>query len=357
MPPASELKAPVTSAGRSKDVPNWTGRVLVVIPSLNEAEHIEGLVARLLADAGQANLRIVVADGGSTDDTCAIVRRFMQRDGRVNLLDNKKRIAAAVNDAVSKYGDDAEFLIRIDAHAEYPPQFFAHLLAVQSETGADSVVVSMFTRGRTCFQRAAAAAQNSRLGNGGSPHRNEGRGRWVDHGHHALMRIAAFKAVGGYDETFFWNEDAELDFRLRASGFRIYLAGTVSIVYYPRRSVRALFRQYFNYGRGRARNMLKHRQWPELRQMLPLAVAPALGLLLLAPLFPAFAVPALLWATACLCFGVLLGIKAGNACVAGAGVAAMMMHAGWSFGFFAHLLKDGLRASSGARSLGVKATP
>jgi succinoglycan biosynthesis protein ExoA len=314
-----------------------SGAVLVVIPSFNEAEHIEGLVLQLLNDMGQRRGKIVIADGGSTDRTCAIVEKLAQRDSRVLLLDSRKRIAASINEAVSIHGGDTEFLIRIDAHAGYPPQYCAHLLATQSETAADSVVVSMLTTGTTCFQRAAAAAQNSFLGNGGSAHRNAPRGRWVDHGHHALMRIAAFKAVGGYDESFYWNEDAELDARLRASGFRLYLAAALTMVYFPRRTVSALFRQYFNYGRGRAANFLKHHERPRLRQVLPLAVAPALGMLLLAPAYPVFCVPAAVWFLSCVGFGVWLGIKKGELCAAASGFAAIVMHVGWSFGAFVQL--------------------
>ena len=33
----------------------------------------------------------------------------------------------------------------------------------------------------------------------------------------------AFKAIGGYDDTFSHNEDAELDNRLTDAGFRIFL--------------------------------------------------------------------------------------------------------------------------------------
>ena len=33
------------------------------------------------------------------------------------------------------------------------------------------------------------------------------------------MRIAAFRGVGGYDESFSHNEDAELDYRLRQAGY------------------------------------------------------------------------------------------------------------------------------------------
>ena len=67
-------------------------------------------------------------------------------------------------------------------------------------------------------------AQNSKLGNGGSKHREGGKGHWTDHGHHALMRISAFASVGGYDETFSHNEDAEYDERVVSAGGRIYLA-------------------------------------------------------------------------------------------------------------------------------------
>jgi succinoglycan biosynthesis protein ExoA len=313
--------------------------VLCVIPCLNEATHLDGLIASLLAEEGSIKLRVVVVDGGSSDGSRAIVRKYMMRDGRVSLLENSKRVqSAAVNKAVEIHGDGAEFLIRVDAHCDYPARYCERLLAVQSESKADSVVVNMRAKGRTCFQSAAAAAQNSILGNGGSAHRNETVGRFVDHGHHALMRVSAYKAIGGYDESFFWNEDAELDVRMRGEGFRIYLAGAPSIVYFPRRTIGALLRQYFNYGRGRACNFLKHHERLRLRQMLPLAVAPAVGMLLLVPVSALFAIPALAWAVSCVTYGVYLSVRARQLCAAASGIAAIAMHLGWSLGFFACLL-------------------
>src|ERR1700716_3617182 len=148
--------------------------VLVVIPCLNEEDHIERVVTKLAAEADRVNLKIVVADGGSTDRTRAIVKRLADSNRQIALMDNSKRIqSAALNAAVRKYGRGVRFLIRVDAHADYPNRYCERLLKVQARTQADSVVVSMRTEGHTCFQRAAAAGQNSILGNGGLAPRNE----------------------------------------------------------------------------------------------------------------------------------------------------------------------------------------
>jgi succinoglycan biosynthesis protein ExoA len=316
--------------------------VLVVIPCLNEEDHIERVVTKMAAEQKSVNSRIVVVDGGSTDQTRTIVTRLAEANPLIELMDNSKGIqAAAVNAAVRRYGCGARFLIRIDAHANYPDRYCERLLKVQARTRADSVVVSMQTEGHNCFQRAAAAAQNSILGNGGSAHRNETTGRWVDHGHHALMTINAFGAVGGYDETFSHNEDAELDARLTAAGFHIYLTGETQVRYYPRGGASALFQQYFNIGKGRARNFLKHRKNAKLRHLALAGVAPAVCLFLLTPFSVIFALPALAWALLCLGYGVVLGMRLRDACAAAAGIAAIAMQAGWSFGFFAGL-KDEL---------------
>jgi succinoglycan biosynthesis protein ExoA len=316
------------------------GRLLVVIPCLNEEAHLPALLSWL--STRPEPCRIVVADGGSTDASRAIVEAAAKTDPRITLLDNPQRLqSAGVNAAVQAFGAEADRFVRIDAHSHYPVEFLSTLSDAQAESSAESVTISM--RARTlpgqCFQRAAACAQNSVLGAGGSRHRKGGARQWVDHGHHALFKTSAFLAAGGYDESFSHNEDAEFDARLVARGGRIWLAGDALIDYVPRATARALARQYYNFGRGRARTTLKHRLSLKARQLAPVLVPPLAVLgLLAAPFAPVAAAPFVAWVGGSIAYGVVLGTREHSVCACAAGWAAIIMHTGWSAGFLRQVL-------------------
>lgn len=316
--------------------------VLIIIPALNEARHIADVLRFATGFARRAGGLVVVADGGSSDGTRDIVRQLAAADPLIRLIDNPDRLqSAAVNLAVQVFGTGAEWLLRLDAHSGYPPDYGDVLLAEANRTGADSVVVSMHAQGQGFLQTLIADAQNSRLGNGGSAHRLAGEGAWVQHGHHALMRIAAFRAVGGYDPRFSHNEDAEIDHRLTEAGGRIWLTGKTRLTYYPRARIGALIRQYFNFGRGRARNLRKHKSCPAARQAVVALLAPAAALILLAPAHWIFALPLLVWLAGCLAGGVLIARQTGQRHNMLAGLIAGTMHMAWSAGFWREWLGPG----------------
>jgi len=323
--------------------------VVVIVPCLNEEEHIQKTLGHFMVEPVDTVCKIVVSDGGSTDRTLDIVEACAKRDDRIVILHNERRIqSSGVNRAVEQYGQLARFIVRADAHADYPIGYCAKLLASQGMTGAASVVVSMIAKGTTCFQKAAAVAQNSWLGNGGSAHRIAAQGQFVEHGHHALMEVSAFQSVGGYDESFSHNEDAELDCRLIAAGFRIYLCADADIEYYPRKGPLSLFRQYKEFGRGRAMTLLKHRARPRVRQLLPAMVGPVTATSLLWPLSPFLALPALCWLTVCIAYGIALGAFKKSACACAAGTAALLMHLGFSLGFISQVFN--LQSRGGSRN-------
>jgi succinoglycan biosynthesis protein ExoA len=314
--------------------------VLIVIPSFNEAANIENVITTLQADRACEDALIVVSDGGSSDETVAIVERIGRSDPRVRVLKtvDRLRTSASLNRAVDVFGSGRRWLVRLDAHAEYPKNYASRLVAKAIEMEATSVVTPMFTRGKTCFERAAAAAQNSILGTGGSAHRLLNRGGWVEHGHHAIFDLGHFGQLGGYDVTMKFNEDAEFDRRLVKSGGRIWLADDLAITYFPRNNTASLFRQYLGHGRGRAHTFARHGGRKRVRHFILPSIAPIVLLGLFAPFFWPLAIPAFAWLGLCLSYGLVLGVKKRDICAAGSGYCAIVMQLAWSLGHWREII-------------------
>ncbi len=312
-------------------------RVLAVIPALNESRHIEACIRSLMTgDAASRDIALVVADGGSTDDTVAIVERLTAEFPNLRVIANPKRLqAAAINLAASDCAtSETRYLLRCDAHSIYPPNFILDVAATMIRTGAASVVVPMDAVGETCFEKGNAWIVDTPLGSGGSRHRGGRQSGFVDHGHHAGFDIDWFRRIGGYDETFSHNEDAEYDARLLKAGGRVYLDAGIRIQYIPRGSVGGLARQYFNYGKGRARNMRKNGTRLKLRHAMPLfALLGAAGGLVAAPVFPpALVLPASYAGLLIIASLVMMVLKA-SVCGLFSGLASGTMHMSWALGY------------------------
>ncbi len=309
----------------------------IVVPVLNEERYIAPCLESLLNQAPAECLEVLVVDGGSTDDTRRIVAELRQSHPNLRLLNNPARVqSSGINLAVRMVLPQSRIILRADAHAHYPPDFVRTCVAALRDTGATSVVVPMRTSGQDGFQRAVAAAQNSRLGNGGSPHRSPGASRFVDHGHHAAFDRAFFQALGGYDERFTHNEDAEFDHRARLAGGRIFLCTEAAVTYFPRRDAIGLGKQYYRHGRGRARMLLLHRIRPHPRQLGPLAVLAACASgLALVPVSPLFALAPVLYFGVCAGWGVGVAVRARDPWLLMMGAAAAIMHLTWAAGFMA----------------------
>lgn len=322
-------------AGASETVLPET--VLAVVPTLNEAAHIETCLASLIeGDADMARVTVVVADGGSTDRTCEIVEGLRGRWPNLTLIDNPKRLqSAALNRAVATMaGQGHRVLVRCDAHSGYPPGFVMNVARALADTGAASVAVPMDAGGQGCFRRALACITDTKLGSGGSAHRGGQRSHWVDHGHHAGFDLDWYRRLGGYDESFSHNEDAEYDRRLTEAGGRIWLDAALRIGIVTRGTPAALWKQYWQYGRGRARTVLKHRMTPRLRQMVPVGHVGVLALsLALLPFYTFGLVYPVLYGALVLGASLWAMGRLASPCGLWAGVAVAVMHTAWGAGF------------------------
>jgi succinoglycan biosynthesis protein ExoA len=315
--------------------------ILVVIPVLNEQAHIEACVRSLMrGDKRLASSEFVIADGGSTDRTRAVVSDLIEEFPNLRFIDNPKKLqSAAINLAARQFGGGRRILIRCDAHSIYPEGFVMAVAESLNRRGVASLVVPMDAIGKTCFQRANAWIVDTPLGSGGSAHRGGRKSMFVDHGHHAGFDLKTFLHVGGYDETFSHNEDAEFDTRLRGAGGRVFLDADIRLRYLPRATVSKLAKQYFSYGKGRARTILTHGETPKLRQMIPPATLAAciLGLGLAPFTLWSLVLPAgYLGILSLASIGVAM--KHRSLCGLMAGPASAIMHMSWAAGFFRQLM-------------------
>jgi cellulose synthase/poly-beta-1,6-N-acetylglucosamine synthase-like glycosyltransferase len=258
--------------------------VTIAIPCLDEEGYIEACLRAVQAQSWPADrLEILVADGMSVDATREILGRIAATDARVRLIDNPARLqASGLNECIRHARGDV--IVRLDVHADYAPDFVEKCVSVLKRTGADNVGGAARPKAKTFFQRCVAAALRSPLGIGGSKYRQEDQEGFVESVWPGAFDRRVFERVGLFDPNAVTNEDAELNQRIVASGGRVYMSREIVSYYYPRESMRELARQYFKYGQGRARTLLKHRKLLSVRPAVPfLGLASEAFLLVAAP--------------------------------------------------------------------------
>lgn len=261
-------------------------RVSVVIPCFNEERHIQACLEDVFAQDYPADrIEILVGDGMSTDRTREILAEISARNpGRIRVIDNPPRLQApGMNTMIA--ASTGDIIVRMDVHARYASDYVRQCVAVLEETGADNVGGAQRAVPETWFQRAVCAALSSPLGVGGASYRDASTEGFVDTVFLGAFRRNILDKVGGYDPNAVTNEDAELNQRILGAGGKIFLSRKIVVHYYPRGSFKGLAKQYFKYGQGRARTLLKHRRFPTPRPALPfLMVVSGVALLVVRPL-------------------------------------------------------------------------
>jgi GT2 family glycosyltransferase len=92
---------------------------------------------------------------------------------------------------------------------------------------------------------------------------------FVDTVYLGAYRRKVFDRIGLYDEKAHYSEDDELNYRLIKNGGKILLSPKIRSRYVPRSSLLGLWKQYFNYGRGKVRTIRKYGRPPSLAHLAP----------------------------------------------------------------------------------------
>ena len=305
--------------------------VSVILPVLNEEHYLANAVSAILRQDFKGQLEVVLAIGPSKDRTLQIAQGLVAGDSRVKLVENPTgRTAAGLNLAIAN--SSYPIIVRVDGHANIPNDYISIAVELLNKTGAVNVGGVMAAEGQTPFERAVASAMRSPLGVGAAKFHTGGAAGESDTVYLGVFKREAINAIGGFDEHFTRAQDWELNFRLRKNGGKIYFDPRLTVTYRPRRSLAALAKQYFEYGRWRRVVARTHKGTINLRYLAPpFTVIGTFSSLICGIFAPVLFVPAAIYGT----FLVVASLKIGKNFRERFYLPAILftMHMSWGIGF------------------------
>ena len=306
--------------------------ISVILPIRNEEKYLADAVSAILAQHYDGKLEVILAVAPSTDKTLEIAQQLHINDPRVVIVDNPTgRTAAGLNLAIA--ASQYSIIVRVDGHSNIPSNYCQLVSEILEKTGAVNVGGVMAAEGQSLFQRSVARAMRSPLGVGASRFHIGGSAGEVDTVYLGAFRKEALVAIGGFDERFTRAQDWELNFRLRQAGGVIYFDPRLIVTYRPRSTIKALAKQYLEYGRWRRVISRRHQGTINYRYLAPpfTVAATTLSLLLGWLISPYLLIPALVYAVFILIASVIIGKNAGEIlCLP---TILLTMHISWGFGF------------------------
>ena len=188
----------------------------VIIPTLNEAEHLPALLADLRQQQG-VTLEIIVADGGSGDATRAVAAT-----GGVHFIAARPGRGAQMNVAAQAAAGDFLLFLHADSRIDDPDLLKHALAALTSASHGEEQIAGHFplrflraTPGNRLAYRYLEA--KSALNRVNTTNGDQG----------FLLSREFFRQLGGFDESLPFLEDQGLAEKIRAQGRWITLPGTL----------------------------------------------------------------------------------------------------------------------------------
>lgn len=243
--------------------------VSILLPCRNEVKHIEHcLESAMQQQPPEGGFEIIVADGMSEDGTREVLEKIAQRDSRVRVIDNPRRIVSSgLNAAIAVAS--GKIIVRMDAHTDYAPDYVKQCVAVLQRTGADNVGGPARTRATGYTARAVAAAYHSPFAVGGARFHDTSYEGYLDTVTYGCWLKDSFQQFGMFDEELVRNQDDEHNLRISRGGGKIYQSPSIQSWYRPRSSLSTLFRQYMQYGYWKVRVIQKHKLPASIRHLVP----------------------------------------------------------------------------------------
>jgi dolichol-phosphate mannosyltransferase len=161
---------PRTISGASATSASRTGVAWVVLPTFNEAENIESIVAAVvtvLDDAAPRGFRVLIVDDDSPDGTGAIADRLAAEHASVEVLhrSNREGLGPAYLAGFRRaLAAGAAYVLEMDADGSHDPRDLGRLLAAVRDGGADLALASRYVAGGRISDWGVVRRATSRVG-------------------------------------------------------------------------------------------------------------------------------------------------------------------------------------------------
>lgn len=255
--------------------------ISLIATVLNEGESIHRLMRSLTAQTRLPD-EVVIVDGGSQDNTAALIQSYADRLPLRLLVKPGCNISAGRNHAIAAAQGD--IIAVTDAGVELAPDWLENITRPMLENPAAQVVGGFFhAQAATRFELAMGATV--------LPLVDEiNPATFLPSSRSVAFRKTVWKAVGGYPEWLDFCEDLIFDLRFKAylssQAQSFSFAPDALVEFRPRGSFRSFYKQYYHYARGDGKADL-WRKRHAIRYMTYLVACPFILLLglLIHPLF------------------------------------------------------------------------
>ncbi|MDD3598362.1 glycosyltransferase family 2 protein, partial [Sulfuricurvum sp.] len=217
--------------------------ISVIIPCRNEERYISRCLESIFQTSYPVErMEILIVDGASEDKTSEIIKTYIHAYPFIKLLTNPKKITpVALNIAIA--ASKGDYIIRLDAHTYYPPDYFSQLIGESMRLNAENVGCIWITDvlHKTPVSISIRNVLRDPLGVGNALFRiGITETMQVDTVPFGCFRRDVFTKYGLFDERLVRNQDIEFNKRIVRGGGTIYLIAGLSCIYYARESYREL---------------------------------------------------------------------------------------------------------------------
>lgn len=216
-------------------------RVSLIATVLNEGDSIRPLLESIASQTRQPD-EIVICDGGSTDRTIDVLESYADRLPLRVVVRPGANISEGRNTAIAEARHG--IIAVTDAGVRLHPHWLERIVAPLENAPETHVVAGFFLPDtRSPFEVAMGATVLPEL-------RDIDPARFMPSSRSVAFRRSAVEAVGGYPEWLDFCEDLILDFRLSARCGPFAFAPGAIAYFRPRPTLRAFWKQYYQYARG-----------------------------------------------------------------------------------------------------------